>query len=103
MKVKSLSRSRLLATPWTVAYQAPLSMDISGKSTGVGCHCHCSSDNRYYLKFQRLKKMERMYSYYTKFLSLKKLQTQLLLWVKFIFMHFAYNICVVYVQEEKFL
>ena len=25
MKVKSLSRVRLLATPWTVAYQAPLS------------------------------------------------------------------------------
>ena len=26
MKVKSLSRVRLFATPWTVAYQAPLSM-----------------------------------------------------------------------------
>ena len=26
VKVKSLSRVRLLATPWTVAYQAPLSM-----------------------------------------------------------------------------
>ena len=26
MKVKSLSRVRLLATPWIVAYQAPLSM-----------------------------------------------------------------------------
>ena len=25
-KVKSLSRVRLFATPWTVAYQAPLSM-----------------------------------------------------------------------------
>ena len=39
MKVKSLSRVRLLATPWTAAYQAPLSMDFPGKSTGVGCHC----------------------------------------------------------------
>ena len=39
MKVKSLSRSRLFETPWTVAYQAPLSMDFPGKSTGVGCHC----------------------------------------------------------------
>ena len=39
VKVKSLSRSRLLATPWTAAYQAPLSMDFPGKSTGVGCHC----------------------------------------------------------------
>ena len=26
MKVKSLSRVQLLATPWTVAYEAPLSM-----------------------------------------------------------------------------
>ena len=29
MKVKSLSRARLLATPWTGAYQAPLSMGFS--------------------------------------------------------------------------
>ena len=34
-------RSYLLlpfATPWTVAHQAPLSMDFPGKNTGVGCH-----------------------------------------------------------------
>ena len=45
--VKSLSRVRLFATLWTVAYQAPLSMgfsrllcpwDFPGKNTGVGCH-----------------------------------------------------------------
>ena len=29
MKVKSFSRVRLFATPWTVAYQAPLSMGFS--------------------------------------------------------------------------
>ena len=29
MKVKSLSRVRLFATPWTVAYQGPLSMGFS--------------------------------------------------------------------------
>ena len=29
MKVKSLSRVQLLATPWTAAYQAPLSMGFS--------------------------------------------------------------------------
>ena len=39
VKVKSLSRVQLLATPWTAAYQAPLFMDFPGKSTGVGCHC----------------------------------------------------------------
>jgi len=39
VKVKLLSRVRLLATPWSTAYQAPPSMDFPGKSTGVGCHC----------------------------------------------------------------
>ena len=38
VKVKSLNRIRLLATPWTAAYQAPLPMGFS-RSTGVGCHC----------------------------------------------------------------
>ena len=36
VKVKSVSRVRLFATPWTVAHQVPPSMQ--GKSTGVGCH-----------------------------------------------------------------
>ena len=39
MKVKSLSHVLLLATPWTAAYQAPLSWNFPGKSIGVGCHC----------------------------------------------------------------
>ena len=42
VKVKSLSRVRLLATPWTAAYQAPPSLGFSKqeyRSTGVGCHC----------------------------------------------------------------
>ena len=39
VKVKSLSRVRLLATPWTAAYQVALSMGFSSKSTGVECHC----------------------------------------------------------------
>ena len=35
----SVAKSCLtLATPWTVARQAPLSMDSPGKNTGVGCH-----------------------------------------------------------------
>ena len=36
--VQSLSRVQLFATPWTVACQAPLSMDSPGKNTGVGSH-----------------------------------------------------------------
>ena len=38
VKVKSLSHVWPSATPWTAAYQAPLSVGFSGKSTGVGCH-----------------------------------------------------------------
>ena len=34
MKVKSLSRVRLFATPWTVAYQAPGPWDFPDKNTG---------------------------------------------------------------------
>ena len=39
LKGKSLSRVRLLATPWTAAHQAPPSMGFCSRSTGVGCHC----------------------------------------------------------------
>ena len=37
-KCQSLSRVRLFATPWTVACQAPLSMDSPVKNTGTGSH-----------------------------------------------------------------
>ena len=36
MKVKSLSRVRLFATPWTVVYQAPLSMGFSRQECRSG-------------------------------------------------------------------
>ena len=36
LKVKSLSRVRLLVTPWTAAYQAPLSMDFSRQECWSG-------------------------------------------------------------------
>ena len=39
VKVKSLSRVWLLATPWTAAYQLLCPWDFPGKSTGMGCHC----------------------------------------------------------------
>ena len=39
VKVKSLSRVWLLATPWMTAHQAFRPWDFPGKSTGVGCHC----------------------------------------------------------------
>ena len=36
VKVKSLSRVRLFATPWTVAYQAPQSMGFSRQVSWIG-------------------------------------------------------------------
>ena len=39
MKVKSLSRVRLLATPWTAAYQAPPSMGFPRQEYWSGWHC----------------------------------------------------------------
>ena len=36
VKVKSLSRARLFATLWTVAYQAPLSMGFSRQEYSSG-------------------------------------------------------------------
>ena len=36
--VRVFSHIRFFATPWTIACQAPLSMDSPGKNTGVGCH-----------------------------------------------------------------
>ena len=37
-EVKSFSHVQVFVTPWTVAYQAPLSMEFSRQETGVGCH-----------------------------------------------------------------
>ena len=35
---QSLSCVQLFSIPWTVAHQAPLSIEFLGKNTGVGCH-----------------------------------------------------------------
>ena len=39
VKVKSLSRVQLSATPWTATYQAPLSMGFSRQEYWSGVHC----------------------------------------------------------------
>ena len=36
--LRRFSRVQLFATPWTVARQAPLSMEFSRRDTEVGCH-----------------------------------------------------------------
>ena len=38
VKVKLLSRVRLFATPWTIAYQAPPSMEFSRREYQSGLH-----------------------------------------------------------------
>ena len=49
MKVKSLSRVRLFAAPWTVAYQAPLSMGSSRQEYWSGLPLPSPSDRSSYL------------------------------------------------------
>ena len=44
MKVKSLSRVRLIATPWTVSYQAPPSMGFSRQEYWSGLPCPSPRD-----------------------------------------------------------
>ena len=38
VKVKSLSHVQFFVTPWTVAHQAPPSMEFSRQEYGVDCH-----------------------------------------------------------------
>ena len=52
VKVKSLSRVWLLATPWTAAYQAPPSMGLARQEYGVGCHCLLHDQPRQHIKKQ---------------------------------------------------
>ena len=44
VKVKSLSRVRLFATPWTAAHQTPLSMEFSRQEHWSGLPCPSSGD-----------------------------------------------------------
>ena len=37
-RAQLLSRVQLFEIPWTVAHQAPPSVEFPGKDTGVGCH-----------------------------------------------------------------
>ena len=66
-----------LATPWTAAYQAPLSMDFPGKSTGVGCHCLLQLNTLKEPIWEKTSSLQNRYMFmYTKtrFLYLKQTQ-----------------------------
>ena len=56
VKVKSLSHVRLLATPWTAAYQAPPSMGFSRQEywSGVPAHCLLIVKNLFSLTYKAL-------------------------------------------------
>ena len=45
LKVKSLSRVRLFATPWTVAHRAPPSMGFSRQECWSGLPFHCAGNS----------------------------------------------------------
>ena len=52
VKVKSLSRVRPLATPWTAAHRLFCPWDFPGKSSGVGCHCLLGKNVLNYIALQ---------------------------------------------------
>ena len=49
VKVKSLSRVWLFATPWTAVYQAPPSMGFSRQEYWSGCHWPSPRPNQIYI------------------------------------------------------
>ena len=55
VKVKSLSRVRLLATPWTAAYQAPPSMGLSRQEYWSGHHCLLQKFPIHFIKKNKMK------------------------------------------------
>ena len=66
-----------LATPWTAAYQAPLSMDFPGKSTGVGCHCLLQLNTLKEPIWEKTSPLQNRYMFMynkTRFLYLKQTQ-----------------------------
>ena len=63
VKVKSFSRVRLLATPWTAVYQAPLSMGVSRREYWSGVPLP---------PLDLLKKLEKNVNFLDTFTSLPK-------------------------------
>ena len=54
VKVKSLSCVQLFATPWTVAYQAPLSMGFSRQEYWSGLPSSSPNDKSYHLNVRKI-------------------------------------------------
>ena len=59
VKVKSLSRVRLFATPWTAAYQAPPSMGFSRQEYWSGCSVNDTEQ-----MVQRMKRQDKSWEIY---------------------------------------
>ena len=64
MKVKWLSRVRLLATPWTTAYQAPPSMGFSRQEYCSGVPSPSPIARREDYKYKRIRKVLTIWSNY---------------------------------------
>ena len=58
VKVNSLSRVRLLVTPWTAAYQAPPSMGVSRQEYWSGSHCLLQSCSKSHLQIAETSNVE---------------------------------------------
>ena len=65
MKMKSLSRVRLVATPWTEAYQAPPSMGFSRQEYGSGVLNHRNLVCLYFVIINDIPKSNVVYIFCT--------------------------------------
>ena len=93
VKVKSLSHVRLLATPWTAAHQAPLSMGFSRQEywSGVPLPSPEDSEDRMTLKIIYLRKISNMLCW-TRFGEKIKFLffSRILKWIQNYFIIFTY-------------
>ena len=67
VKVKSLSRVRLLVTPWTAAHQAPPSMGFSRQEYWSGCHFLLQRNYYKQLYANKMDNMEEMDKFLEKY------------------------------------
>ena len=78
VKVKSLSHVRLLATPWTAAYQAPPSKGFSRQEYWSGVPLPSPRNNSYSWVFEsRVQKREEGQKYTWKSLSVEMFQSEI--------------------------
>ena len=105
-KVKSLSRVRLLATPWTAAYQAPPSMGLSWQEYWSGVPVPSPRTRWYKLNFSSYVWRNSIYPFWPVEGDIRSLQRQVLFLFIYIFYLVTrryYTITALHFKAKNFL